>query len=289
MGRSRSRSRGPKVPWLWVVLCVALIIVGAPVGPGSGSVSEAFTSASSDRGSSVDVAGDSGGLFGLDVASSVAAGTTSRLVTVTNNADQSVTFTVDTSVGTVPDSQRTLQPKESFVVSVNVACESGDTVRFSINGVADDRFSGSMTRSTDVDTDGCEQAPAPISGADATAGGNNGKADLALQNTGSAPLTIVGIEFTDTNSSATEVTSPGDLTANGSLEYTGGAFSFDTRVNMTTSQTLASGDAVGITVDKFRNSGGNGNGNVDMSGTYLEFIVYLSSGEEATLRVMFPQ
>lgn len=286
--RSRSRSRGSSTSWLWVVLCVVLIVVGAPIGPGPGSVSEAFTSASADRGSSVNVAGDSGGLFGLEIASSVAAGTTSRLVTVTNNADQSLEFTVDASVGTVSDSQRTLQPSESFVVSVNIACESGSPVQFTVTGVADDRFSGSMTRSTAIDTSGCKQAPAPLTGADAAAGGSSGKADITLQNTGSAPITVVGIEFTDTNSSATAVSNPGDLTANGSLEYTGGAFSFDTRVSMTTNQTLASGDAVGITINKFRNSSSKGRGNVDMSGTYLEFIVYLSNGEEATLRVTFP-
>jgi hypothetical protein len=246
---------------------------------------------SSDRGSSADVTGDANGLFGFDVASSVTAGTTSRLVTVTNNVGQTidVDVTLDGSPGTLSNSQGTLRTGESLVVSIDVGCEaSTNTVSFTVAGTAGNRFSGSATRSTSIDTSGCGNAPLTGVNSGSTAGGSNGVGTVALRNSGTNPLTIVGINFTDTNSSATDVSNPGEITSNGSLGYSDGAFSFGTRIDMTTSQTLAPGEALEITVEKFRDPAGGGRPNVDMSGKYIEFVVYLSNGNEATVRVTFP-
>lgn len=291
MVRRRSRSHGSGYRWTWIVIIVALLVVAAPVGPGLDTPSEAFTSMSSDRGTSANVADDAGGLLGLDVASSVAAGTTSRLVTVTNNVGQTIDVTValDGATGTLSNNQGTLQPGESLVVSTDIACDPDtDTVSFTVEGAAGDRFSGNTTRSTSIDTSGCTGAPLTQIESKSTAGGSNGKGSITLQNTGTASLTIVAINFTDTNSSATEISNPGELTSNRSLGYSGGPFSFGTKVDMTTNGTLAPGEAVEIFVDKFRNPGGSGRPNVDISGKSVEFIVYLGNGDEATLSVTFP-
>lgn len=120
----------------------------------------------SDRSSSADVADDAGGLFGLDVAPSVEAGTTSRLVTVTNNVGQTidVTVTLDGSTGTLSNGQGTLQPGESLEVSIDIDCDtSAGTVTFTVDGLADDRFTGSATRSTSIDTSACKKTEIPPS------------------------------------------------------------------------------------------------------------------------------
>jgi hypothetical protein len=290
MGRRRSRSQGSGYRWTWIVVGIALLVVVAPIGPGINTQSEAFSSMSSDRGTSANVANDSGGLFGLDVASSVAAGTTSRLVTVTNNVGQTIDVTVDLNgaTGTLSNNQGTLRPGESLVVSTDIACDpETDTVSFTVEGAAGDRFSGNTARSTSIDTSDCIESVGQIDGKSA-AGGDNGKGDVTLQNTGSTSLTIVAIKFTDTNSTATKISNPGEITSNRSLEYSDGAFSFGTKVDMTANQTLALGEGVKISVDKFRNPGGSGSPNADMSGKYVEFIVYLSNGDEVTVKVTFP-
>lgn len=291
MGRRRSRSRGSGYHWTWIVIAVALLVVAAPVGPGIDTPSEAFTSMSSDRGTSANVADDAGGLFGLDVASSVAAGTTSRLVTVTNNLDQTinVTVTLDGTNGTLSNNQGTLQPGESLTVSTDIACDTDrDTVSFTVDGAAGDRFSGNTARSTSIDTSGCNQLAGTKLSTTSASGGSNGKGSITLQNNGTNSLTIVAINFTDTNSSATQISKPGELTSNRSLEYSDGPFSFGTKVDMTTNGTLAPGEAVEISVDKFRNPANSASPNVDMSGKSVEFIVYLSDGDEVTLSVTFP-
>ena len=288
MGRRRSRSRGSDGRSIWTVLGVVLLLVTAPVGFGLNTTTDAFTSLSADRGSSVDVADDTGSIFGLDVAPSVAAGTTDRLVTVTNNAGQTINFTVAAHTGTVSNSQATLQPKESLVVSVDVACSArADSVSFTVEGTAGDRFSGKTTRSTTIDTSNCGAGPAPITSGDSSAGGSNGKGSFTLQNAKSTSLTIVAINFTDTNSSATKISNSGALTSNRSFEYSDGAFSFGTKVDLTTNQTLAPGETVEVTADKFRKQGGSPN--VDVTGKYVEFVLYLSSGGQGTVRGTFPQ
>jgi hypothetical protein len=169
MGRRRSRGSGGR--WTWLIIGVVLLVVVSPIGVGLDTHSEAFTSMSSDRGSSADVTGDANGLFGLDVASSATAGTTSRLVTVTNNVGQTVDVTValDGSPGTLSNGQGTLRAGESLVVSIEVACGTGtNTVSFTIVGTASDRFSGSATRSTSIDTSGCEKADSAIAYVDET-------------------------------------------------------------------------------------------------------------------------
>jgi hypothetical protein len=270
---------------------VVLLVVVSPIGVGLDTPSKAFTSMSSDRGASADVADDASGLFGLDVAPSVAAGTASRLVTVTNNVGQTVDVTVviDGGPGTLSNSRGTLQAGESLVVSIDVGCEaSTNTVSFTIAGTAGDRFSGSATRSTSIDTSGCGNALLGVVDSESTAGGSNGAGTFVLQNSGTSSRTIVAFNFTDTNSSATDVSNPGEITSNGSLGYSDGAFSFGTRIDVTASQTVAPGEALEITVKKFRNPDGRGRPNVDMSGKYIEFIVYFSNGDGVTLRVVFP-
>lgn len=289
-GRRRSRKRGGGANMWWILGLTFLVVTGA-FGAGLDTGSVAFTSASSERGASVDVAEDNSGLFGLDVAASVQAGSTTRLVTVTNNVGQTinVTVTLDGTTGTLSNNQGTLQPGESLVVSTDIACDADtDTVSFTVDGAAGEHFSGNTARSTSIDTSGCTAAPVTQIESESTAGGSNGKGSITLKNTGTASLTVVAINFTDTNSSATEISNPGDLTSNRSLEYTDGQFSFGTTVDMTTNGTLAPGDAVEISVDKFRNPGGSGRPNVDMSGKSVDFIVYLGTGDEATLSVTFP-
>jgi hypothetical protein len=120
---------------------------------------------SSDRGASADVADDTAGLFGLDVASSVATGTTSRLVTVTNNVGQiiNVTVTLGGTTGTLSNNQGRLQPGESLVVSIDIACGSeADTVSVTVDGTAGDRFKGNAARSTSIDASGCKRADSAV-------------------------------------------------------------------------------------------------------------------------------
>jgi hypothetical protein len=157
-GRRRSRRRGDGggKTW-WIVGVLFLVVIGAfGVGLDTGSV--AFTSASSERGSSVDVADDESGLFGLDVAADVEAGTTTRLVTVTNRVGQTVDVTVslDGATGTLSNGRGQLQPGASRDVLVDVPCGNElESVSFTVSASADSRFSASATRFTNVDSSAC--------------------------------------------------------------------------------------------------------------------------------------
>lgn len=162
--RSRRNRGGRRGTW-WILGVTVLAVIGAfGVGLDTGSV--AFTSSLSERGASVDVADDTGGLLGLDTAASVEAGTTSRLITVTNQVGQPVdaTATLDGTAGTLSNSQGSLQPGDSLVVVIDVPCGSGaETITVTVSAAADDRFSGSATRSTTVDSAACGEAEPGLS------------------------------------------------------------------------------------------------------------------------------
>jgi len=154
--RSRRRGTGGHSPWLIIGLA-ALVVLGA-FGAGVDTGSVAFTSAASDRGTSVDVEADNSGLLGLNVATSVTAGTSSRIVTVTNLVGQpvDVTVTLDGTTGTLSANQASLGIEEAKDVSIEVPCRSdAQTVAISIRATADDRFTGTATRSTSVDNSSC--------------------------------------------------------------------------------------------------------------------------------------
>lgn len=88
---SRSRRRGGK-SWVGQTAAVSLVVVAMLLSNGIGAA--AFTTGSVDRSSSVGVAADVDGLYGLDTAAAVHTNTTGRLVTVTNRLDRDVTVTV---------------------------------------------------------------------------------------------------------------------------------------------------------------------------------------------------
>ncbi|WP_435102234.1 hypothetical protein [Halarchaeum sp. P4] len=166
MSRRRTRARshgGGRTTLATAVVAVALVVALAYGAAGTG----AFTTGMVDRGSSVPVASDANGLLALDVASSVTANTTSRLVTVTNNlgqqADVTVTLRGDaranatlvvdgTSVGdsasvTVADgANRTID------VAVDADAPDGSTVRFDVDADADGVTVSAPDRTTTVTT-----------------------------------------------------------------------------------------------------------------------------------------
>ena len=89
MSRSRRRGGGPRLAQAVVVAFVVVLVLLA-----DGFGAAAFTAATVDRQSSVDVAADADGLYGLDTATAVHTNATERLVTVTNRLDRAVTVTV---------------------------------------------------------------------------------------------------------------------------------------------------------------------------------------------------
>lgn len=150
--RSRSRSRGRRrlpTPVVALAIC-GVLVVAFVVAP-----SVAFSGGALDRGSAVDIADDSGGLIGLDVAASVNAGAESRLVTVTNQLDQSLTVDV-TSTAPLSNAGATLAPGESVRTTATVACGSApNDLAFTVQATGGSRFSGVLTRSASVNTAGC--------------------------------------------------------------------------------------------------------------------------------------
>lgn len=200
----RSRSRGGKGRGHTIVLAATVLvaIVGAlTVGP-----SVAFTSGAVERGSTAAVAEDANGLVGLDVAGSVTAGGSSRLVTVTNRLDQTVTATVtlDTASGSLSNAQTTLAPGESATSSVTVGCESPpDSVTFTATATSGARFTGTAARSTTVDTSGCAQNVDAFRLTDINANAQGSEFKnlddefLVFTNTGSTSLDISGWSVRD--------------------------------------------------------------------------------------------
>jgi hypothetical protein len=116
----------------------------------------AFSSGALDRGSAVDIADDSDGLLGVDVANSVNAGAESRLVTVTNQMDQPLTVDLSSPSASLSNAQKTLNPGESLTTAATVSCDSPpNDLTFTIQAVGDTQLSGVLTRSTPVNTAGC--------------------------------------------------------------------------------------------------------------------------------------
>jgi len=151
--RSRSRGSGPSLLSAALLLGVALLVVTA------GTPAIAFSSASLDRGGTTAVTDDADGLIGLDVAGSVRAGSSSRLVTVTNQQDRTVDVTVvpENASVTLSNAQATLAPGESLTTSASVSCDAPpNTVSATVTAVAGSQFSGTASRLTSVDTSSCQ-------------------------------------------------------------------------------------------------------------------------------------
>jgi hypothetical protein len=135
-----------------LVICVVLVVAFV-VAP-----SMAFTSGALDRGSTVDIADDSDGLLGIDVASSVNAGAESRLVTVTNQMDQTLTVTVS-AAASLSNDQATLTAGESLTTAATVSCDSPpNDLTFTVQAVGDTQLTGILTRSIPVNTAGCSES-----------------------------------------------------------------------------------------------------------------------------------
>lgn len=195
---------------VFLLLAVIVVVVAA------GGPTAAFTSGSFARGSTTAVATDGNGLLGLDVAGSVRAGSSNRLVTVTNQRDQSLDVDVVSSSAStsLSNAQATLAPGESLVTSATVSCDSSPAdVTVTVAGVAGSQFSGTATRTSTVDTSDCPSSKAPLAAVSGSAvagtfSGPSGSADgsvrFDIRNTQSAPLTITDFELV-TAGNATEL------------------------------------------------------------------------------------
>jgi hypothetical protein len=199
-GRRRSRSRRSGSGWQGTVVAITAVLV-AVAGTLTVAPTTAFTAGTLERGSTAAVADDADGLIGLDVAGSVGAGSSSRLVTVTNQLDRTVTATVtlDSSVGSLSNSQATLAPGESLVASVTVTCDSSpDAVSFTVAATGGTQFTGTATRTTTVDAGGCEQNVDAFRLTDINANAQGNDFDnlddeyVVFTNTGSTTLDISG-------------------------------------------------------------------------------------------------
>ncbi|WP_136716510.1 hypothetical protein [Halorientalis salina] len=208
--RSRSRTNGSGRHWQ--ALLLAGLVLVALVGPFAAGPTAAFTSATFDRGSTVGVTDDADGLLGLDVASSVTAGGSSRLVTVTNRLDRTVTVAVslDTTAGSLSNAGATLAPGETLTTSVSVSCdEAPASLPFTVESSAGSQFTGTASRSTTVDTADCSSDSAPIEFVPGSAtpgsfsgpgGGSTGSLALTVKNTESTARTITGFELREAGS-----------------------------------------------------------------------------------------
>lgn len=151
--RRRSRSRTQGRPWqtLVVLLVICFVLVVAFVVAPSVAVSSGYL----DRGSAADIADDGEAFLGVDVATSVDAGTTGRLVTVTNQLDQPLTIDVSSSAS-LSNTQATLEPGQSLTTAATVSCNSPpNELTFTIRAVGDTPFNGTLTRTTPVNTADC--------------------------------------------------------------------------------------------------------------------------------------
>lgn len=211
--KRRTRSRGGDSGSL--LLAVALLLVVLLVVATAGGPSAAFTSGALDRGSTAAVTDDTNGLLGLDVAGSVSAGSSSRLVTVTNQLDHPLDVAVssgDPSVS-LSNAQATLDPGESVVTAATVGCDSPPTaVTVTVTAVAGSQFSATAAREATVGTSDCSSGTGPFSSVSGSAttgsfsgpgGGSTGSVALSIENTGSDARIVT----------AFEVVAAGDATA----------------------------------------------------------------------------
>ena len=151
--RSRSRSRNgghSRALFLLIGLTLGLLVAGFVVAPSS-----AFTTSSVDRGAAAPLADDSEGFLGIDVTDRLPAGSEGRLVTVTNNLNQTLTVDVSASASLSNDGA-TLNPGESLTTTATVSCEAAPSdLEVMITASADGQFSGQAVRSAPVDTGDC--------------------------------------------------------------------------------------------------------------------------------------
>jgi hypothetical protein len=180
--RSRSRTRGQQRTAPLVVLLIICVLVVAFVAVPS----MAFSSGALDRSSTVDIADDNDGLLRIDVTSSVNAGAESRLVTVTNRMDQALTVNVSAAAALSND-QATLAPGESLTTAATVSCDTApNDLTFTVQATGDNQFSGTLARSTRVNTAGCSEADVSfgsiqIVDASSTGGGGKQRAEYSLE------------------------------------------------------------------------------------------------------------
>lgn len=212
--RSRGGSSGPPLISLALVGVVLVLVVTA------GSPTAAFTSGSLTRGSTAAVADDTNGLLGLDVAGSVSAGATSRVVTVTNQLDRPLNVSVASGTASVSlsSTEATLGPGESLTTYATVSCDSPPKeVTATVTAVSGSQFSGTASRSTTVDTSDCPSGSGPFS----TVSGSTNAGSFSGPGGGSAgsvEFTIENTETTDQTITAFELVEAGDATA---LSFTG--------------------------------------------------------------------
>lgn len=163
MSRSRRRGRGS---WLGQSVAVGFVVVAMLLATGFGA--SAFTTGSVDRSSSIDVAGDADGLYGLDTATAVHTNATERLVTVTNRLDRDVTVsvTLDASAADLGDlvvdgtihgdrASFTLAPGGSRQVDIAVPDDpaiAGETVTFRAEASAAGLYVSAANRSVPVES-----------------------------------------------------------------------------------------------------------------------------------------
>lgn len=129
--RSRRRGAGRSSQLLYYLTVGGLVLAAVGVLAISITPSLAFSSVGLDRPGNIGVVDDSNGVVGLDVASSVTAGSQDRLVTVTNNlnVEADITVSLDDS------SQGTLYYGGSSVGdSHTVTVGSGKSVQFDVEG-----------------------------------------------------------------------------------------------------------------------------------------------------------
>lgn len=229
--RSRSRTRGQQRTGPLVVLLICCVLVAAFVAVPS----MAFSSGTLDRGSTVDIADDSGGILGIDVTSSVNAGTESRLVTVTNRMDQPLTVNVSAAAALSND-QATLAPGGSLTTAATVSCDTApNDLTFTVQATGDNQFSGTLARSTRVNTAGCSESDVSFGSIEivdtsSTGGGGKQRAEYSLEynvsgNTNAfdkirLELRSTGSVIDTTESESNETTDPVSVTQTGNREGT---------------------------------------------------------------------
>ena len=201
--RRRRRSRGGEssLPLFSLALLLAIIVLVATAG----TPTVAFTSGSIARGSAASVADDADGIIGLDVAGSVSAGSSSRIITVTNQLERSLDVEVTATSVSLSNAQSTLDPGQALNTLATVSCDSPpDTATVTVVVTSASRFSGTATRSVTVDTSDCSAGSGPFSSGPAAAGsfsgpsgGGTGSVEFTLDNTGTTAQTITGFELVD--------------------------------------------------------------------------------------------
>jgi len=309
--RSGGRGSGPSSLSVALLLGMALLVVTA------GTPTVAFTSATFDRGSAATVADDANGLLALDVAGSVSAGSSSRLITVTNQLDRPLDVTVVPESASVmlSNAQATLDPGESLTTSTTISCDSPpDSVSATVTAVAGSAFSGTATRSTTVDTGDCSSDNSPFSAVSASAstgsfsgpsGGSTGSVRFNIENTGTTARTITAFELVEAgNATVLSFGGPKPVNLNRGkdevyIDATGGATSSEgaaedarrgttfavgsgTSHSLDQSVTVEAGESAGVFLYQFTE---NGAPYTFQSGDGVTLALTLQDGTQVTVTV----